>query len=462
MTSPTDVPTGAPGDQITLRRVEAPLTLTFDTPRTLGWWDQAVLWFNLGVSLTGPVTALFVLSPYVDGTTMSLFAAFTATVLGAALGAALLGAASVPGAKTGAPSMVLLRGLFGRRGSVVPTLLNIAQNIGWGTIEIIVIATAATALTSEGWRPLWVILAGIGATVMAVRPLGSVRWLRKVVVWLVLVATVYLFARLLSEPMPGFFDGGWTGFGWATDTVIAVCVSYALLINDYSRHSKSAKASFAGAWLGYGLAAILYISLGIIAFATVVDLDGDVIAGLLAVPAGALALFILAIDEVDEAFANIYSTTMSVHNIAPNVDRRWVSVGIGAIATTLALFIDLQGYQSFLFLVGSLFVPLVAVMIVDWFVVTRGNWDLSDRSPLRPAMLVAWFCGFVAYQLVNPGTVNGWNDVWIWVSEQIGFVAPGWLAASWFALIVGAIATVLFGLLESSVRGRGRATQLTA
>ena len=299
------------------------------------------------------------------------------------------------------------------------------------------------------------ILAGIGATVMAVRPLGSVRWLRKVVVWLVLVATIYLFARLLSEPMPGFFDGGWTGFGWATDTVIAVCVSYALLINDYSRHSKSATASFAGAWLGYGLAAILYISLGIIAFATVVDLDGDVIAGLLAVPAGALALFILAIDEVDEAFANIYSTTMSVHNIAPNVDRRWVSVAIGAIATTLALFIDLQGYQSFLFLVGSLFVPLVAVMIVDWFVVSRGRWDLSERSPLRPAMLVSWFCGFVAYQLVNPGTVNGWNDFWIWVTEQIGFVAPGWLAASWFALVVGAIATVLFGVcVERYVGGR--------
>jgi putative hydroxymethylpyrimidine transporter CytX len=384
---------------------------------------------------------------------MSLFAAFTATVLGAGLGAALLGASSVAGAKTGAPSMVLLRGLFGRRGSIVPTVLNIAQNIGWGTIEIIVIATAATALTSDAWRPLWVVLAGVGATVMAVRPLGSVRWLRKVVVWLVLVATVYLFARLLAEPMPGFFDGGWTGFGWATDTVIAVCVSYALLINDYSRHSKSAAASFSGAWLGYGLAAILYISLGIVAFATVVDLDGDVIAGLLAVPAGTLALLILAVDEVDEAFANIYSTTMSVHNLAPNVDRRWVSGAIGAVATVLALFIDLQGYQSFLLMVGSVLVPLVAGMLVDWLVVSRGAWDLSEVSPLRPAMLGSWFCGFVAYQLVNPGTVNGWNDFWIWVSDQIGFVAPGWLAASWFSLGIGAIATAAFGGIE---RAAGR------
>ncbi len=446
MSSPSDVQPATGG------RPEAPLTLSLTPPQPLGWWDQTVLWFNLGVSLTGPVTALFVLSPFDDGTKMSLAAAFTATVLGAILGAFLLGAASVPGAKTGAPSMVLLRGLFGRRGSIVPTTLNIAQNVGWGTIEIIVIATAATALTGDAWRPLWVVLAGVGATAMAVRPLGSVRWLRKVVVWFVLAATVYLFAQLLSEPLPGFTEGGWTGFGWATDVVIAVCVSYALLIGDYSRHSASARASFLGAWIGYGLAAILYISLGIVAYATVVDLDGDVIAGLLAVPAGALALLILAVDEVDEAFANVYSTTMSVHNIAPRWDRRWVSVGVGALATSLALVIDLRGYQSFLFLIGSIFVPLVAVMITDWFVVSRGRWDLSDTAPLRPAMLGAWLTGFVAYQMVNPGSVSGWNDLWVWVQGLISFTPPTWLAASWFALAVGALATVFFGSLERARR----------
>jgi putative hydroxymethylpyrimidine transporter CytX len=437
--------------------VEAPLTLTLRPPRTLGWWDQTVLWFNLGVSLTGPVTAAFVLSPFQDGTTMSLLAAFSATVLGAVLGAGLLGAASVPGAATGAPSMVLLRGLFGRRGSVAPTLLNILQNIGWGTIEIIVIASAATALTDDRWRPLWVLLAGAGATVMAVRPLGSVRWLRKVIVWLVLAATVYLFAQLLSEPLPGLTEGGWTGFGYATDTVIAVCVSYALLVGDYSRHSRSTKDSFFGSWVGYGVAAILYISLGIVAYSTVVGLDGDVIAGLLVVPAGALALLILAVDEVDEAFANIYSTTMSVHNVAPGLDRRRVAVAVGAVSTALALVVDLRGYQAFLFLIGSVFVPLVAVMITDWFVISRGRWDLSDTSPFRPAMVGAWLCGFVGYQLVNPGTVAGWSDLWVWVQGLLGFTPPTWLAASWFALAVAGVATLVLGAAERGARQRAKA-----
>jgi purine-cytosine permease-like protein len=141
-----------------------------------------------------------------------------------------------------------------------------------------------------------------------------------------------------------------------------------------------------------------------------------------------------------------------VHNLSPNLDRRWVSVAVGVIATSLALVIDLSGYQSFLFLIGSVFVPLTAVMITDWFVVSRGQWNLSESSPLRPAMLGAWFVGFLAYQLINPGGVAGWNDLWIWVQELIGFPSPTWLAASWFSLAVSALATVLFGAVERTRR----------
>jgi putative hydroxymethylpyrimidine transporter CytX len=431
---------------------EAPLVLDLRPPKPLGTGDQFALWFNLGVSLTGPVTALFVLSPFFDGSRMSLLAALVATVLGAFMGSGVLGAASVPGARTGAPSMVLLRGLFGRRGSIVPTGLNIAQNVGWGTIEIIVIASAATALTDDSLRPLWVVLAGIGATVMAIRPLGSVRTLRRIVIWIVLLASAYLFIQLLREPLPSLTEGDWVGFGIAVDTVIAVCVSYGPLINDYSRHSRSPRASVIGAWSGYGIAAVMYITLGLLAYSTTVELDGDVIAGLLAVPAGAIALLILAVDEVDEAFANIYSTTMSVQNVAPRLDRRAIAVVVGVVATCLALVTDLRGYQSFLFLIGSVFVPLVAVMIVDWFFVSEQQWELGDHAPLRVAMVLSWLAGFVAYQLVNPGTVAGWSDMWTWVQDRLSIVPPNWLAASWFSFLVAALATLVLGKVSRSRR----------
>ena len=136
-----------------------------------------------------------------------------------------------------------------------------------------------------------------------------------------------------------------------------------------------------------------------------------------------------------------------------------MSIAVGGVATALALVIDLSGYQSFLYLIGSVFVPLVAVLIADWFVVSRGPWDLSERSSLRPAMFAAWFSGFVAYQLVNPGYVNGWNDIWVWVQQLVGFTPPTWLAASWFALVVvGGWPPLLFGSLERRGTGPGRSS----
>jgi putative hydroxymethylpyrimidine transporter CytX len=349
------------------------------------------------------------------------------------------------GTSTGAPAMVTLRGLVGRRGSVLPTILNIAQNIGWATMEIIVISTAAVAVVGNAWRWPFVILAGAAATIMAIRPLGSVRLLRKVMVWLVLAASVFLFVQVLLQPRQSIPQNSVLGFWPAVDLAIAGVISFAPLAADYSRHSRSRRAAFWGASLGYGLAAIAYYALGVFA---VVNLGAsDVITALVTLPAGAIAITILLVDEVDEAFANVYSTTMSVHNIVPRLDRRIIALIIGVTATLLAGLLNFGQYQSFLFLIGSVFVPLYAVAAVDFFVVSRQRWDVSATSPLRVAPVIAWACGFVAYQLVYPGTVPGWADFWTWLDGRIGFVSPGWLGSSVAAIAVSGFVMLVSGLL---------------
>jgi putative hydroxymethylpyrimidine transporter CytX len=436
--SATSTPTNTPGVS-ELPTPEAPLTLTTEPPRPLRFTDQLALWANLGISLFGPLTGALIAT-----TAGSMGLAIAAIGLGCALGAILLGASAVIGAATGAPAMVSLRGLVGRRGSVVPTLLNIAQNVGWATLEIIVISTAAVAVLGQSWRWPFVILAGAAATVMAVRPLGSVRLLRKIMVWLVLAASVYLFAQVLLQPRQSIPQESVLGFWPAVDLAVAGVVSFAPLAADYSRHSQTRKAAFWGASLGYGLAAIAYYALGVFA---VVNLGAsDVITALVTLPAGAIAIAILLVDEVDEAFANVYSTTMSVHNILPRVDRRIIALIIGVTATLLAGLLDFGQYQSFLFLIGSVFVPLYAVAAVDFFVVGRQRWDVSTTSKFRVAPVIAWACGFAAYQLVYPGTVPGWADFWTWASGSIGFVPPGWLGSSVAAIVVGGLVMLISGL----------------
>src|SRR6478672_5750373 len=125
---------------------EAPTTLTQPAPRTLGLLDQLGFWGNLGVSLLGFAGALSILTP-IGAEPLSLPAAVTAIVVGSVLGGVILGVSLVLGAKTGAPAMVLLRGLLGAKASVLPTVLNIVQCLGWAVFELLVISAGLEALT---------------------------------------------------------------------------------------------------------------------------------------------------------------------------------------------------------------------------------------------------------------------------------------------------------------------------
>jgi NCS1 family nucleobase:cation symporter-1 len=435
-------------DQMTA--IEPPITLDQPAARTLGLHDQLALWGNLGVSLLLPVTATFLLAPG-----MSLGACLVAIGVGTVLGNLLLGLAAAPGAETGAPAMVLFRGLFGRRGSYVPTVLNLAQCVGWSTFEIVIIAESADRVIGGGWRWPIVLAAGVVATAMAIRPLAVVTLLRRYIVWLVLASTAYLFVQVFRGDLPGLTDGGWNGFWPAADLVAALSVSWMPLAADYTRQSRSAKEAFLGASIGYGVSSAAFFVLGVLAFA---GLGGDdVIASLLAIPAGAIALFVLAVDEIDEAFANVYSTAVSAQNLVPKVDRRVLAVGVGAVSTVLALAIDIHEYESFLYLLGSVFVPLFAVFIVDYYLLRKRRWDVSEDAPARWAMLLPWLAGFVAYQLVNPGSVGWWSRWWVARRDDLGWTPPSWLGATITAFLVAALLTLVVGRLTGDTGHRSRA-----
>jgi NCS1 family nucleobase:cation symporter-1 len=437
------------------RRSEPAVTLEGPVPRPLGTTDQLALWGNLGVSLLGPVGALFVLAP--GGVApLSLVAAFVAVVVGTMLGTLLVSASALAGAQTGAPAMVLLRGLFGARLSFLPTVLNLLQCLGWAVFELVVIAAAAEQLFPGHTRWPYVVAAGVLTTAMAVRPLGAVRALRRYAMVAVVVAAVYLFVQFGRHPAMSLTAGSWSGFWLATDVVIAVAVSWVPLAADYSRHSRSGRAAFVGSFLGYTVTQIAYYTLGLLAFATVVSSQGDTQTNLftafLAVPLGWLPFAVLVLRELDESFTNVYSTVVSIQNLRPLSDRRILAVIIGAFATFLALVLQIADYQSFLYLLGSVFVPMFAVFAVDYFALRgRRHWECSMAARPRWIMLVPWLLGFASYQLVNPGSVSWWSTGWTNVQHAIGFMPPPWMSASLTSFVVAAAAT--FAVRAPRLRG---------
>ncbi|HEX4017062.1 MAG TPA: cytosine permease [Frankiaceae bacterium] len=423
------------------RAAEAGLTLHETAPKALGLADQLGLWGSLGITLTLPIAAAFLPK-------MSLLATIVAVVVGSVGGSLLLGLAARAGAETGAPAMVLMRGLFGLRGSYLPTALNIAQCIGWTTVEVLVIAQFGSALTSHSLRWVFLVGAGIVATLLALRPLGFVRLLRKYAVWLALAATLYLFIQVLRRPLPSFTHGGWSGFGTAVDLVIALPVSWIPLAADYSRHSKTPRAAFFGSFVGFATTCTIYFTLGVLALAAALP-GSDPASALLAVPVAGVAVLVLVLDEVKEAFANLYSTSISAQNLIPGLDRRIVAAVVGAGATAVGLLIDLTQYESYLYLIGSVFVPLFGVFAVSYYVLQRGLWDVSESARGRWLMTLPWLAGFVSYQLVNPGAVSWWKGIWP------AWTAPSWLSATLVSLLVSALGALLVGLL-SRRRAAGR------
>ncbi|MDL4773574.1 MULTISPECIES: purine-cytosine permease family protein [Thermomonosporaceae] len=434
---------------------EVPYTLDEPAPKVLGFWDQGAFWANLGVSLFAFSGAYTVLAP--DGAgrpTLSIAAGIVAMAVGTVLGGLMLGLAAAPGARTGQPAMVLLRGLFGARLSYVPTVFNIAQLIGWGTFELIVIADAARALWDGVPRWSYVVAAGVLTTVLTIWPLGSVRMLRRYVTVAVMIALVYFYVQLLREPLPDLTEGSWGGFWLGADAALAVSISWVPVAADYTRHARSARGAFGAAAIGYSVTQIVAYVLGLLALALVAGDSGRIYDPFLHVALGAALFAVFVLREADQSFANVYSTAVSIQNLFPRADRRVLSIGLGTGITVLALLLDIGDYAGFLSLIGSVFVPMLGVLAADFFLGRGrdGRWDSSRAAPSRWGMIIAWVIGVVAYQLINPGTVSRWAGFWTGVQDALRFTPQSWMSASLLSFLVAGLAAVLIGRVRGAAR----------
>ena len=428
--------------------------------RVLGVVDTTLLWLNLGISLL-----VLVLPAYFD---LPLRDALAATLVGGVIGNALLGLAALIGADARVPTMVLQRAPLGQRGSYLATGLNVLQCLGWAVFELIVIATAADLLFAKLFDVhvlwLWKLVFGTIAALMALLgPIGFVRrFVRKFAIWAVAASVVYLAWWIVDGAHVGrmWREGGHHGSFWiAVDTVVAVTVSWAPLVADYTRFSRDRRSAFWGAGVGYLLPTFFQFGFGsILVLSRHVDaahpeLILTAIAG--GGAAAALALLALTVDETDEAFANVYSAAVSTQNVVPRVSQRLLILTASVVATAGALAIDMRSYQRFLLLLGAVFVPLLGVLVADWLL--RGAHysaaDVFDGPAVRPGPIVAWVSGFLAYEWLNQPTDLGFWTRWLshlpTPSYAIGASLPSFVVA--FLLTAAA---VRLGSARAAARAR--------
>lgn len=403
--------------------------------RRLSAFDVAVLWGDLGIGLLVLVTGALL----VPG--LGFFPAFAAIVIGSILGVGLLALVAGAGAERGVPGMVLLRPLLGTKGSWVPTALNVAQLIGWTAVELWAISFVADLVSREVFgfaaRGFWLGAAAVVCTGLALwGPVGVTRvWMERFGLWVIGgICLIVTILAVTSGDLGGALTAPGTGtfptFGPALDLVIAMPVSWLPLVADYTRFASGPRAARRGTFWGYLTANIWLYALGclLVLGAGATPDPGGIAAGILALAGGSLAgiLFLvgLLVGETDEAFANIYSSAVSLQNVFERVPQKVFVVAIAAVGTALAAGFDMLAYESFLFLIGSVFVPLFGVFAV---------WLLAQKRERHlPPMVgfVAWIAGFLVYHWISPSPLEWWTQlVTDVVGDPLSYRFP-WLSAS--------------------------------
>lgn len=365
-----------------------------------------LIWFGAAVSIAEISTGTL-LAP------LGWQRGLAALLLGHAVGGALFFAAAYIGALTGRSSMESVRLSFGKRGSVLFSVANMLQLAGWTAVMIYAGATVSSALGKVLWDGesfVWWALAN-GALIVLWLVFGARKTggLKTVSMLLMLLAVLWLSAEVFStagSTAAQVSDG--MSFGTAVELSAVMPLSWLPLAADYTRQARRPFAATLTATLAYTLTGCWMYALGLAA--ALFTGETDVAKILLGAGLGAAGILAVVLSTVTTTFLDAYSAGASANNISARFAETPVAVGVTLIGTVLAVLLPVTEYENFLLLIGSVFAPMAAVLIADFFVLKRRE----EIEGFDFAGLVLWLAGFILYRFLLS---SGWES-------SIGLTAP--------------------------------------
>jgi len=398
--------------------------------RILGGFDYFILWSSLGVGLLVFSAGSFL-------SEAPFYYALFAIIIGSITGSILLSLAGKIGSDHAIPSLIGIRPAFGLYGSYLAAILNIIQLIGWTTFEILILSKAAQSLTNLHVPFLWNIIFGIVIALFGIfGPLFLVKqWLSKFAIWIVYASSIVILVALLSQNLPNSISavGKDMSFFVALDLVIAMPISWMPLVSDYNRFAKTSRGAFMGTLIGFSITNIIFYLGGLLLGL------GDISSIIISIQAilFGFILLVMVVDEVDNAFADIYSAAISSQSIFRNLNQRYLIIGFTALSTILSIFVSIEGYQQFLLLIGALFIPLFGVLLTDYFVVKRGKYQIdkiygngNKMIKVGYPAIVAWSIGAILYYLLSQ-----LSPIYVSQIPTVGSTIPSLIASSLLYLL---------------------------
>ncbi|MEE0776289.1 MAG: putative hydroxymethylpyrimidine transporter CytX [Bacillota bacterium] len=355
-------------------------------PKTL---SHGLLWFGAAVSLAEMMTGtLFAPLGWGKGV--------AAVLLGHAIGCVLLYLIGLIGAETKEPTMKSSRIAFGRYGSYAFSIFNIVQLLGWTAIMIIggsaVLRQTVSLLAGYENSALWTILIGVLVGVWIIAGMKNVGKINVFAVGGLFVLTIIMSFVVFGSGEMKAIEGSLT-FGAAVELSIAMPLSWLPLIGDYTRDSNQPKRTAAISAVTYFIGSVWMYVIGM-ALALYAG-ESDIGIVLAAAGFGVVALLVALFSTVTTTFLDAYSAGVSFTNLSDGKGEKTFALIVCAVATVLALLFPMDQYENFLYLIGSFFVPMVTLLLMEYFVFQQRSMEAVFRWD--NAML--WAMGFGLYRV---------------------------------------------------------------
>lgn len=407
--------------------------------RTFGFLDNLALWASLGATLyLMPFGSLLVPA-------LSIEQAILATVIAAIISGLLVAAVAVAAARSGSSTVGLLTSIFGERMTAPIALLLVLRNLVFAAFALSLIVSSAELLSERalgaGLRPLWVVVFGLaGLALLLAGPEFAVRKVLRrggiVVVFLVL-AVITLSAYMEFE-VPSYLRrpavGGWPSFLQAVDIMMIAPLLWLPVVADFARFSKSSRAAGRGTFLGLFVATVWMGALGIVYLPAIES--GDIAGFVVGMKLGLGALALLLVLQLDDVFASSQSGFVALEALLP-AGRKLSAAAIACLVIGLTLPLNFLDIEGSMLILGSVFIPLFAVVLADRLLA------LIVAPARNPAVaLVSWVAGFVLYHWISPPDAAWWRDAMQWVfSDTLTLPFPltdelTWLGAAIPAFLV--------------------------
>jgi len=282
---------------------------------------------------------------------------------------------------------------FGSKGALLFSLLNIVQLVGWTGIMIYDGALAVNGILRIG---TWVWCIVIGALIVlwlliGIKNLGKVN---TVAMGALFVLTIILSFVIFGKGGAGNIGGESMTFGAAVELSVAMPLSWLPLISDYTREAKKPVKATAVSAVTYGVVSCWMYMIGM--GAAIFTGESDIAQILVKAGLGVVGLLIVIFSTVTTTFLDAYSAGVSSETLSAKINGKWAAVAVTVIGTVGAIFLPLADITDFLYFIGSVFAPMIAIQIADFFVLQQN----SETSAFRIRNLIIWFFGFAAYRLL--------------------------------------------------------------